>query len=164
MSRLPSKESFIQNNIAPVSCGICREDFDKNHTPVQLETCKHVFGHHCILNWFETDRAAANTCPNCRTVLFRADGPTTQSNSNDSYDNSNSHNDDAVRDYDDEDGTYDYDLHYDEEIESFGLAGREARGDDDAGTEPQENGTGENNDDVLEDENVAWLVQNGGFN
>lgn len=172
MNGLPTKENFIRDNVAPVSCGICREDFDKNHTPVQLETCKHVFGHHCILNWFETDRTAANTCPSCRTVLFQADGATTQNGGNDPFGNPNSDNEDAGRNYDDENGGYNYDLDYDEnaygddDIESSVLAGRpsrEAEGDDDSGTGPQENGTGEKNDDELEDENVAWLVQNGAF-
>lgn len=161
MNGLPTKENFIRDNVAPVSCGICREDFDKNHTPVQLETCKHVFGHHCILNWFETDRTAANTCPSCRTVLFQADDATTRNVGNDPFGNSNSEN-----------GGYDYDLGYDEniyddaDIESSVLAGRlsrEAEGDDDARTGLEDNETEEKNDDELEDENVAWLVQNGAF-
>jgi hypothetical protein len=172
MNAPPTKEKFIRDNVASVSCGICREDFDKNHTPVQLETCKHVFGHQCILKWFETYRAAANTCPNCRTVLFRADSGTTQNGGNDPFHNSNRDDEDAGGDYDNENGGYDHGLVYDldayedEEIESFGLAGRpsiEAEGGDDARTGPQENGAGDKNDDELEDENVAWLIQNGGF-
>lgn len=105
-------------------------------------------------------------------MLFRADGVTTQNGGNDPYENSNRDDENAGGNYHNENGGYNYDLvndldaYEDEDIESFGLAGRpsmEVEGDDDTGTGPQENGTGDKNDDELEDENVAWLIQNGGF-
>ncbi|KAF2194577.1 hypothetical protein K469DRAFT_547612 [Zopfia rhizophila CBS 207.26] len=63
-------EEFINTKLQPVEvCPICHEDFGTNHVPVTLD-CKHIFGHHCLLQWVRSDQVRANTCPTCRDQLF----------------------------------------------------------------------------------------------
>jgi hypothetical protein len=52
-------------------CVICYNDYGVEapegykEIPLRLPKCKHVFGSHCIKEWFET----ADNCPYCRTKL-----------------------------------------------------------------------------------------------
>ena len=48
-------------------CPICQQDYDKEHSPILLKGCGHIFGKTCILEWFNE---GANTCPLDRETLF----------------------------------------------------------------------------------------------
>lgn len=56
---------------------ICYNDFGVaspegiNEHPLRLPKCKHVFGNHCILKWFED----ADSCPYCRDKLHSEPAP-----------------------------------------------------------------------------------------
>lgn len=59
------------------TCVICYNDFGvpspegvREH-PLRLPKCKHVFGNHCILKWFED----ADSCPYCRDKLHSEPAP-----------------------------------------------------------------------------------------
>lgn len=53
------------------TCVICYNEFGVaspegvSETPLRLPKCKHVFGNHCILKWFEE----SDSCPYCRDKL-----------------------------------------------------------------------------------------------
>ncbi|KAK2609788.1 hypothetical protein N8I77_003272 [Diaporthe amygdali] len=59
------------------TCVICYNDFGVaspegiNEHPLRLPKCKHVFGNHCILKWFED----ADSCPYCRDKLHSEPAP-----------------------------------------------------------------------------------------
>jgi hypothetical protein len=70
---LPSREAYTKDLISVAICSaagpcpICQEDYDKDHAPVLLQLCGHIYGKPCILEWFEE---GANTCPLDRKELF----------------------------------------------------------------------------------------------
>ena len=76
---LPTKDDFMRHGfeLAPreaVStpiCSICIDEFTDSvsHNAIQLVLCDHIFGSACLLEWLNT----ANTCPLCRTKLFKSD-------------------------------------------------------------------------------------------
>lgn len=59
------------------TCVICYNDFGVpspegvSEHPLRLPKCKHVFGNHCILKWFED----ADSCPYCRDKLHSEPAP-----------------------------------------------------------------------------------------
>jgi hypothetical protein len=82
---LPLREAFISNGLqgaVPTElepndrmCDICYIDFGASveqyaaaEGAVRLPCCGKVIGKACVAHWFEIQ----NTCPNCRTKLFRA--------------------------------------------------------------------------------------------
>ncbi|KAF2108119.1 hypothetical protein BDV96DRAFT_636972 [Lophiotrema nucula] len=69
---LPRKEDYIAR-LGPLSCGICGEEYDNEHTPTQIPDCRHMFGSHCIVQWFESNQGNSNKCPYCRVELFQSE-------------------------------------------------------------------------------------------
>ncbi len=54
------------------SCHICKElfddpDVDESREFAILLPCKHIMGYECLKTWFQ----GSNTCPVCRSTLFR---------------------------------------------------------------------------------------------
>ncbi|KAF2252890.1 hypothetical protein BU26DRAFT_211120 [Trematosphaeria pertusa] len=64
-----TKDEFIEN-LEPLTCSLCLEKYGNDHVPVELPDCGHVFGDHCIIQWFETESENNNKCPLCRNELF----------------------------------------------------------------------------------------------
>jgi len=79
---LPTKATFLSTHIHPLNsypreCGICTRSFDRSdnptgHQPVRIDGCHHIFGHSCILRWFNSNSSDSNQCPSCRQPLFAA--------------------------------------------------------------------------------------------
>ena len=72
-AELPIRTEYIRG-LVPVAmclvagpCPICQLDYDKEHSPVLLKDCGHIFGKPCILKWFNE---GANTCLLDRETLF----------------------------------------------------------------------------------------------
>ena len=54
------------------ACHICKElfddpDMDESREPAIKLPCNHIMGYECLKTWFKD----SNTCPMCRTLLFR---------------------------------------------------------------------------------------------
>lgn len=64
-----SKDDFLAA-LNPSTCGICLEEYDGAHIPVEMPKCGHHFGDHCIANLVESAHPSNNKCPLCRQVLF----------------------------------------------------------------------------------------------
>ncbi|KAF2801227.1 hypothetical protein K505DRAFT_355081 [Melanomma pulvis-pyrius CBS 109.77] len=62
------------NDLEPLlpslDCSLCLGPYMASHMPVKLRFCGHVFGDHCIVEWFESTNKNSNTCPLCREELF----------------------------------------------------------------------------------------------
>ncbi|KAF2120111.1 hypothetical protein BDV96DRAFT_485652 [Lophiotrema nucula] len=51
-------------------CPICQLPFNtREHAPVSL-SCKHIFGHRCLLRWLKSGQGNTNCCPMCRNNVF----------------------------------------------------------------------------------------------
>ncbi|KAF9735060.1 hypothetical protein PMIN03_003974 [Paraphaeosphaeria minitans] len=55
------------------ACSICHTDFSNDYynQKVVQTACDHRFHHGCLTNWNKGTHASRNTCPLCRTHLFR---------------------------------------------------------------------------------------------
>lgn len=61
---------------AEETCVICRDPYDDNllHTAVRIigiDNCNHIFGQTCLDAWIGSGCSNSNTCPMCRTELFK---------------------------------------------------------------------------------------------
>jgi hypothetical protein len=69
----PTKDSFIQNHLEPVTCSICLgSKFQKKHKLVQISNhpeCSHIFGKSCLLKWLSAKELNSHKCPLCRSIL-----------------------------------------------------------------------------------------------
>ena len=89
MAPLPTKDDYIttiQPLLEPFECSICGDPFGPTHVPVKIPECSHIFGDHCIIEWFESENGSAHKCPICRRELFEAeyvDGEIVQEESED---------------------------------------------------------------------------------
>ncbi|KAF1833048.1 hypothetical protein BDW02DRAFT_401551 [Decorospora gaudefroyi] len=63
-----TKDEFIEQ-LEPLTCSICLDEFDTEHVPIQLP-CGHIFGHHCFVMQAESGQQNSNRCPLCREELF----------------------------------------------------------------------------------------------
>lgn len=69
--QLTAMESFINTRLRPAEiCPICTDVFGKEHLPVSLPGCRHIFGRDCIVRWMRSGRGNSNCCPNCRLAMF----------------------------------------------------------------------------------------------
>ncbi|KAF2875381.1 hypothetical protein BDV95DRAFT_316399 [Massariosphaeria phaeospora] len=76
---LPSKAEYLGTLISahpPADdprCPICFDDWDhQRQFIVRIRECQHTFHYTCLLDWFNSSTTdQSNTCPNCRTKLFR---------------------------------------------------------------------------------------------
>ena len=71
---------FENDNMEGEECAICLENFSSgsgddnaandNHFPIQMRTCKHVFGAKCLEEWLRGGpKTGKITCPLCRAEL-----------------------------------------------------------------------------------------------
>lgn len=75
---LPSQTTFIDKHIVPAepgdkfyneTCALCLDDYSAEHPPSKILPCGHIFGLGCIHDMVEFP--IGDTCPYCRTKLFR---------------------------------------------------------------------------------------------
>ncbi|EDU46820.1 Ring finger domain containing protein [Pyrenophora tritici-repentis] len=58
-------------------CSICQQLYSRRHKLVQISghpQCHCLFGKNCLLKWLGSGIAASNTCPDCKAVLYNANG------------------------------------------------------------------------------------------
>ncbi|KAF2132951.1 hypothetical protein P153DRAFT_414887 [Dothidotthia symphoricarpi CBS 119687] len=119
----PNKDEFIEN-IEPLTCSLCLEEYDDTHVPIQLADCGHIFGDHCIVEWFETKIRNNNRCPMCREKLFQQEdfdrygNPIPHENEDDEEDDEGENVDDTGDEDEDEDDDDDEEEEEEEEEEA----------------------------------------------
>jgi len=47
------------------------EAYNADRVAAQIPTCKHTFCLSCLRTWSEAGRSSSNTCPMCKTALYR---------------------------------------------------------------------------------------------
>ncbi|KAF2801792.1 uncharacterized protein BDZ99DRAFT_528009 [Mytilinidion resinicola] len=85
---LKTSEEFMQNNIIQVNdsvladldlpeCPICHCEFGVDDPAIQITGitgCSHIFGRSYLADWFSSNNPNVDTCPLCRTKLYRGNG------------------------------------------------------------------------------------------